>query len=128
MRISPPRKKVIYPIGTTKCAQQGFRYGKSEYEASFGVVTRNGDIYPSDPKTREPCNSPLRNMDPVRSSDSNAPQKLGVSGSKPSSLDIYTPKYKNDCQICVCYFLKIESDEIHMLCFACQVFDLRSMF
>ena len=33
--------------------ERGFRYGESEYEVSFGLAHRNGEVSTSDPKTHE---------------------------------------------------------------------------
>ena len=68
---------------TKKCVEWGFGYGESEYEVSFGLAPRNGELLPSDPQTPEPFNSSLRSRSPDRSSDSNSPPKLGSVGQNP---------------------------------------------
>ena len=50
-----------------------FGYGESEYEVSFGLAPRNGDLSPPVPETPEPFNSPFRARNPERGSDSNSP-------------------------------------------------------
>ena len=67
-----------------------FGYGESEYEVSFGLAPRNGELSPSVPEILEPFNSPIRARNPERSSDSNSPQNLGSVG---QNLDpgAYTP-------------------------------------
>ena len=52
------------PVGTKKCVGWGFGYGESEYEVSFGLAPRSGELSPSDPKTPEPFNSPFRARNP----------------------------------------------------------------
>ena len=64
-------------MGTKKCVEFGFGYGESEYEVSFGLAPRNGELPPSVPKTPEPFNSPFPARDPERSADSNSLQIWG---------------------------------------------------
>ena len=70
----------VHPPRSTRGYQEmcgaGFGYGESEYEVSFGIAPRNGELSPSVPKTPEPFNSPFRARNPERSSDSNASQNL----------------------------------------------------
>ena len=47
-------------MGNKKCVKWGFGYGESEYEVSFGLAPRNGELSPSEPKTPEPFNFPFR--------------------------------------------------------------------
>ena len=77
-------------MGTKKCVEWGFGYGESEYEISFGLARRNGELSPSDPKTPEPFNSPFRSRNPERTSDSNSPQNVGSVGQNLGSRGIYT--------------------------------------
>ena len=67
-------------MGTKKYVEEGFGYGESEYEVSFGLAPRNGELSPSVPKTPEPFNSPCRARNPERSSNSDSPQNLGSAG------------------------------------------------
>ena len=55
----------------------GFRVWESEHEVSFGLAPRNGELSPSDHETPEPFNSPFRDRNPERTSDSNSPQNFG---------------------------------------------------
>ena len=64
-------------MGTKKFVEGGFGYGESEYEVSFSLALRNGELSPSDPETPEPFNSPFRARNSEQSSDSNSPQNLG---------------------------------------------------
>ena len=43
-------------MGTKKYVEGGFGYGESEYEVSFGLAPRNGELSLSDPETPEPFN------------------------------------------------------------------------
>ena len=81
-------------MGTKKCVEWGFGYRESEYEVSFGLASRNGELTPSEPKTPEPFNSPFRARNPERSPDSNSAQNLGSVGQKLGSRGIYTQRYK----------------------------------
>ena len=70
----------------------GFRVGtvrESEYEVSFGLAPRNGELSPSDPKTPEPFNSPFRSG-PGTGTDFrfDLPAKFGVGWSKLGSRGI----------------------------------------
>ena len=67
-------------MGTKKCVEGGFGYGESEYEVSFGLAPRNGELFPSVTKTPEPFNSPFRARNPERSSDSISSKNLGSVG------------------------------------------------
>ena len=78
------------PVGTKKSVEGVFGYGESEYEASFGIVPRSGELSSSDPETSEPFNSPFRARNPERGSDSNSPQKLGSASQNLGSRGIYT--------------------------------------
>ena len=55
------------PVGPKKCMEWGFGYGKSEYEVSFGLAPRNGELSPSVPETPKHFNSPFRDRNPERS-------------------------------------------------------------
>ena len=57
----------------------GFGYGESEYEVSFGLAPRNGELSPSVPETPEPFNTPFRALTEFRFE---LPTKFGVSMSK----------------------------------------------
>ena len=80
-------------MGTKKCVEGAFGYGESEYEVSFGIAPRNGELSPSVPETPEPLNSPFQARNPERSSDSNFPQYLG-SVSQNLGSGAYTPRDK----------------------------------
>ena len=71
-------------------AEWGLGYGESEYEVSFGLAHWDGELSPSEPKTPEPFNSPLRAQNPEQTSDSNSPQNLGSVGQNVESRGIYT--------------------------------------
>ena len=47
-------------MGTKNRAEWDFGYGQSEYEVSFDLAPRNGELSPPDPKIPGPCNSPFR--------------------------------------------------------------------
>ena len=47
-------------MGIKKCVEWGFGYGESEYEVSFGLAPRNGELSLSVSETPEPFTSPLR--------------------------------------------------------------------
>ena len=64
-------------MGTKKHVEGGFGYGESEYEDSFGIAHRNGELSPSVPETQEHFNSLFRARNPELSSDSSSPQNLG---------------------------------------------------
>ena len=80
------------PVATKKCVELGFAHGKSEYEVSFALAPRNGELSPSEHKTTDPFNSPLRARNPERSSDSNSPQNWGSVGQNMGSWAIYTQR------------------------------------
>ena len=71
-------------MGTTKCEEWGFRHGvgESEYEVSFGLAPRNGELSPSIPETREPFNSPFRDRNPEQEFRFELPAKYGFGKSK----------------------------------------------
>ena len=52
-------------MGTKRCVKWGFVFRESEYEVSFGIAPRNGELSPSVPETPEPCSGP---RNPERSS------------------------------------------------------------
>ena len=66
-------------MGTKKCVEWGFGYGESEYEVSFGLAPRNGELSPSDPETQEPFNSSFRARNGVQI---RFPRKIGFVKSK----------------------------------------------
>ena len=76
-------------MGTKKYVEGGFGYGKSEYEVSFGLAPRNGELYPSDPETPDSFNSPFRDRNPEQSSDLNFPKNLGSVGQNVGARGIY---------------------------------------
>ena len=88
--------------------ERGFGYGKSEYEVSFGLSSRDGELSSSDPETPEPCNSPVRTRNPKRSSDSHSPQNLG-SVAQTWGHEVYTPKDKRSIVLISSY------DGCHMI-------------
>ena len=60
--INPPKNT----RGYQEMCGGGFGYGESEYEVSFGLATRNGELSPSNPKTPEHFNSSFRAESEVR--------------------------------------------------------------
>ena len=87
--VNPPKNT----HGYQEMCGGGFGYGESEYEVSFGLAPRNGELSPSVPETQEPFNSPFRARNPERSSDSNSPQNLGSVSQNLGSW-AYTPRDK----------------------------------
>ena len=47
-------------MGTKEYVEGGFGYGESEYEISFDLAPRSGELWPSGPETPEPFNFPSR--------------------------------------------------------------------
>ena len=70
----------------------GFEYGESEYEVSFGIAPRNGDLSPSDPETPELFSSPFRARNPKRSSYWSSPHNLGSVSQNLGSRSICTKR------------------------------------
>ena len=81
-------------MGTKKCVEWVFGYGESEYEVSFGLAPRNGELSPSDPETPEPLKCPFWDRNPERSADSNPPQNLGSVGQNFGRGSYYIPRDK----------------------------------
>ena len=80
-------------MGTKKCVEWGFGYGESEYEVSFGLAPRNGELSPSVPETPGLFNSPFRAWNPQWSSNPNSLQNLGLVG-KTWETGAYIPRDK----------------------------------
>ena len=79
-------------MGTKECVELGSGYGSSEYEVSFRLAPRNGDLSPSDPQTHEPLNSPFRPRNPEWTSDSNLSQNVGSAGQNLGSRGVHTQR------------------------------------
>ena len=99
-------------MGTKKYVEGGFGHGESEYEVSFGLAPRNGELSYSKPKTLEPFNSPFRARNPERSSDSNSPQNLGSVSQKLGVPGHIYPEIKGQWLNWIFFFLKMANGEI----------------
>ena len=97
----------------------GFGHGESEYEVSFGLAPRNGELSPSVPKTPEPFISPFRIRNPERSSYSNSPQNLGSVGRK-LGAGANIPRDKGS-MVKLNFFLKMAKGEIKIFFLTCHV-------
>ena len=63
-------------MGTKEYVEWGFGYGKSDYEVSFRLAPRNGDLT----GTPEHCKCPFPDQDLEWSTGSRFPQSLGSVG------------------------------------------------
>ena len=96
-------------MGTKKCVERDLGYGDSEYEVSFGLAPRNGELSPSDPETPEPFNSPFR---------FELPQNLG-SWVKTWDSGAYIPGDKRST-VKFTFFLDFRGGEIYFF-LTCQI-------
>ena len=84
--VNPPK----IPVGVKKNVERGFGYGESEYEGSFGLAPRNGELSNSGLETLEPFNSPFWSRNRDRSSYSNFPDQnlMGIHTQRKTSIVI----------------------------------------
>ena len=87
---SVPKMPHIDPPGPKKVLGRGFGYGEFEYFVRMNLAPRIGVLLPRIGQNRPSDNSPFRDRIPERSSDSNFPQNLGLTGQNLGSMGIYT--------------------------------------